>query len=257
MGGGRQVLQSNVEGSENNPIDTWSCYSTDGRDLIQNWIDDKRKRSVSYAFLQNNSDLQNLDLSTEYVMGIFANGHMKMNYERDRSLNGSPSLTNMTETAIKVLQKNTNGFILVVEGGMIDFAHHRGHARQALDETVEFSNAIARAVEMTAEVAEETLIIVTADHSHSLVFTGTLGRDQSVLDVAQPSKMDGVGYTALLYGTGGPNNYQFKAVNNTVVRPDPYNEDTRSFQYSQQAVVLNDEVKHSGTDVIVYSQGKT
>ena len=54
-----------------------------------------------------------------------------MKYECDReveeeSLEEEPSLTEMTETAIKILQKGENGFFLMVEGGKIDKSHHSG-----------------------------------------------------------------------------------------------------------------------------------
>ena len=44
-----------------------------------------------------------------------------MQYEVDRETgdDGEPSLTEMTEKAIKVLQKNEKGFFLLVEGGRI------------------------------------------------------------------------------------------------------------------------------------------
>lgn len=145
--------------------------------------------------------------------------------------------------------------LLQVEGGLIDFGHHRGHAKQALDETAQMDKAVEKAVSMTD--SEDTLIIVTADHSHSMVFTGYAGRDQNVLDVAQKSPMDQMPYTSLLYGTGGPNNYQFKVVEDKATRRDPSLDDTQSFDYSQQAVVYADEVAHGGTDVVVYAQGES
>ena len=48
-----------------------------------------------------------------------------MKYECDReveqdSLEGEPSLTEMVEVAIKMLQKSEEGFFLMVEGGKID-----------------------------------------------------------------------------------------------------------------------------------------
>lgn len=63
---------------------------------------------------------------------------------------------------------------------MIDFAHHRGHAKQALSETVEFSDAVQTVVDLLGRDGE-TLIIVTSDHSHSLVFSGYVDRGKSVL----------------------------------------------------------------------------
>ncbi|KAI4456848.1 alkaline phosphatase [Holotrichia oblita] len=256
MGGGRQVLQSNVVGKNNDPIDTWACYSKDGRDLIKDWKDDKIRRNASYAFVSNNGELNNLNTSSEFVLGIFANGHLSMDHARDRSLSGMPSLANMTEKAIQVLQKNENGYILMVEGGLIDFGHHRGHAKQALNEAVRFSDTIERTLELIKDYESDTLVIVTSDHAHSLVFSGYADRGESVLGVAQKSKYgDFNNYTTLLYGTGGPNNYQFYVENNSVVRPDPALQDTEDFEYSQQAVVLTDEVTHSGADVLIYAKG--
>lgn len=68
---------------------------------------------------------------------------------------------------------------------MIDFAHHRGHAKQALSETAEFANAVQVAIDL---VGEDTLIIVTSDHSHSLVFSGYVDRGKSVLGISSYRK---------------------------------------------------------------------
>ncbi|XP_050308194.1 alkaline phosphatase, tissue-nonspecific isozyme-like [Anthonomus grandis grandis] len=254
MGGGRQCLQANVEGSPEDPVDTWSCYSKQqGRDLINDWKTDKEIRQSSYQVLQNNLDLQNMNESAEFTLGIFANGHLKLEHERDKGPEGMPSLADMTAAAIRLLsKKNPNGYVLMVEGGNIDQTHHRGHARKALDETVALSDAVDVALNMTD--VTNTLIIVTSDHSHSMVFTGYPDRSQGVLGVSN-SKMDNVPYTNLLYGTGGPNNYQFVVEENKVKRPDPTAENITDFEYSQQSVVLNDEVTHSGTDVLVYARG--
>lgn len=69
MGGGRQCLQSNVSGSEADPIDTYACYSTDGRDLIKTWLDDKTGRGVKKAVVSNTEELFAADTNTEYLLG--------------------------------------------------------------------------------------------------------------------------------------------------------------------------------------------
>jgi alkaline phosphatase len=74
-----------------------------------------------------------------------------------------PGLVAMTEKAIDLLDDG-NGFLLVVEAGRIDHAHHAGNAANALNETVELSDAVAAA--MARVDLDDTLIIVTADHSH-------------------------------------------------------------------------------------------
>lgn len=78
-----------------------------------------------------------------------------------------PTLKEMTAKALEVLKKNDKGFVLLVEGGRIDHAHHETRARLALHETIEFDKTIEFVKENTDE--EDTLIVVTADHSH--VFT--------------------------------------------------------------------------------------
>lgn len=47
-------------------------------------------------------------------LGVFANGHMNMEHARNKTPDGMPSLEDMTLAAVKVLQKNKNGFLLVV-----------------------------------------------------------------------------------------------------------------------------------------------
>lgn len=71
MGGGRQCLQSSVNGSTADPIDTWGCYSTDGRDLIKDWEADKINIGASFQVLNNNQELKNLDLNKEYTLGKY------------------------------------------------------------------------------------------------------------------------------------------------------------------------------------------
>ena len=87
-------------------------------------------------------------LSKIVFVGIFANGHLKYDHERETGPNGMPSLSNMTEKALEILKRNENGFVLVVEGGMIDQAHHRGYARRALSEVAAMDEAVKRTLEI-------------------------------------------------------------------------------------------------------------
>ena len=70
-----------------------------------------------------------------------------------------------------------NGYFLMVESGRIDHAHHDGSAFRALHDTQEFDKAIAAAVQ--AVDLRETLIIVTADHSHVFTIAGYTLRPRS------------------------------------------------------------------------------
>lgn len=109
---------------------------------------------------------------TDYLLGLFENAEMK--YNLDVMANGlessEPTLTQMVAKAIDVLGKNDEGFFLFVESGLIDDAHHSNMARLALDETAELSKAVAMARSKMA--TDDTLIIVTAAHSHTMTYNG-------------------------------------------------------------------------------------
>lgn len=102
---------------------------------------------------------------TDKVLGIFAHSHMAYKLQ-SQGLN-QPTLTEMAAKALEVLKKNDNGFVLLIEGGRIDHAHHETRARLALEETLEFDKAVAYVKANTNE--GDTLMVVTADHGH--VFT--------------------------------------------------------------------------------------
>lgn len=110
--------------------------------------------------------------STDFLLGLFENDHMRYNLdvEREQLQNEKPSLSDMTRVAVEMLEKEENGYVLFIEGGMIDQAHHYNYAQTSLDETKEFSKAIELARQMTSE--DDTLIVVTADHSHVFTYGG-------------------------------------------------------------------------------------
>ncbi|KAG1488383.1 hypothetical protein G6F52_013949 [Rhizopus delemar] len=94
---------------------------------------------------------------------------MRYEYERPQDPGGEPSLAELTAAASKNLAKHQEGSVLMIEGARIDHANHSGNAYRALTETVALSDAVRVANELTS--ADDTLIIVTADHSHTLHFT--------------------------------------------------------------------------------------
>ena len=95
-----------------------------------------------------------------------------MEFEADRAKDsgGEPALSEMTVKALEILQKNKKGFFLMVEGGRIDHGHHAGNAFRALTDAIEFAKAVQVARDKTKRA--ETLIIVTADHSHTFTIVG-------------------------------------------------------------------------------------
>lgn len=132
FGGGRKkFLPANMTDSEG-----VRGERKDGVNLIDLWLDSHK--SSSSVYLQNRNDLfksQASAVGSDYVLGLFAQDHLKYNLEADHEK--EPSLAEMTIAAIKTLQKGDHGFVLFVEGGRIDHAHHENKAKKALDETIE------------------------------------------------------------------------------------------------------------------------
>ncbi|CAG9123030.1 unnamed protein product [Plutella xylostella] len=260
MGGGRQVLVSNSSGSPSDPLDTWGCRRQDGADLIQEYRRRKEERGLRYRVVSNNEELESVNFNnTDYLLGIFANGHLQYEHEKDPGPAGMPTLAAMVDAAIRVLRKNEKGFFLMVEGGNIDMAHHRGKAKKAIDESAAMEQAVQVASALVDE--EDTLLIVTSDHSHGLQINGFPKRGSSVFGIVKnPNPAYGPDYTTLTYGTGGPGAIQYSVKvddNNktSVERRDPNLDDTEDFEYEQIAAAAAIEAYHGGDDVAIYARG--
>ncbi len=77
---------------------------------------------------------------------------------------GALTQAQIVEAAIEVLERNKKGFFLMSEGGQIDWAAHSQDLASTIFEVIDFSTAIQVAVEFYRKHADETLIVVTADH---------------------------------------------------------------------------------------------
>ena len=99
---------------------------------------------------------------------------MEFDYDRPRDLGGEPSIKDMTVKAIQLLRassrRRSEGYFLHVEAGRIDHAHHAGNAYRALTDTQALDEAIGAAAQMVD--LRDTLIIVSADHSHVFSIAG-------------------------------------------------------------------------------------
>lgn len=141
----------------------------DGRNLIDQWLDQKRANNEkNFAFVNSTQDLRSVDVDkTDYLLGLFSFSHMNYEELRDTGMNGEPSLSEMTETAIKILSKNPLGYVLLVEGGRIDHAHHENVAGVALRETIALSWAVQTARSMINP--RDTLLAVSTLNSGVVV----------------------------------------------------------------------------------------
>ncbi|XP_073841320.1 alkaline phosphatase 1 [Musca autumnalis] len=263
MGGGGAKLLPNVT----NNFTGYAGERLDGRNIIEEWM--QYKDDVT-SFVHSRQNLQELDTdNTDNLIGIFANSHMAYNLDNDGS---QPTLKEMTAAAISVLKKRQNGFFLFVEGGRIDHAHHETKAKKALDETVQFDEAIKMAYELTDP--NETLIVISADHGHTMTINGYPTLGNAITGVGTDiSDVDFLPYTTLSYANGpafsnfyyssrkpiARNPYQrflFRMDRDAVRRYDVRKQSNlgdKDFQYPA-AVPMIDET-HGGGDVAVYSSG--
>ncbi|AWM16025.1 alkaline phosphatase [Bacillus inaquosorum] len=95
------------------------------------------------------------------LLGLF--GEVELDKAIDRE-NSTPSLKDMTEAALTQLQKNENGFFMLLEGSNIDNAAHENDVVGALSEMEDFEKGVQAALDF-AKKDKETLVIITADHS--------------------------------------------------------------------------------------------
>ncbi|KOC64154.1 Alkaline phosphatase, tissue-nonspecific isozyme [Habropoda laboriosa] len=143
----------------------------DGRNLIEEWSRNHRLRNVPAKYVANKEQFENVDpRKVNHLLGLFSYSHMDFDVDRNTNGSGDPSLAEMTIKALRILAKNPEGYFLFVEGGRIDHAHHYNNAYRALDETLTLEEAV-RAVMKEVDLSE-TLLVVTADHSHVLTLGG-------------------------------------------------------------------------------------
>ncbi|CRK87690.1 CLUMA_CG001481, isoform A [Clunio marinus] len=225
---------------------------SDGRNLIDEWLEERNK-SGKAIYVGHRQELNEIDIeNTDYLLGLFEDTHCR--YQVDVDNNGlqhqEPSLSDMTVKAINMLQKHKEGFLLLVEGGRIDLAHHSNRPHLALGETAEFSKAIEIARYMTNE--EDTLIVVTADHSHPMTYTGNPQRGKNILGIAGVSDVDYLPYETLSYANGP--GYQTVS-SDSAYRVDFTTIDMKDPQRRASTNVPKSTTSHTGEDVAVYSSG--
>ncbi len=85
-----------------------------------------------------------------------------------------PDVVEEMEAAIKILSRNKNGFVLMVESARIDKYSHSMDQERAIYDAIMLDNAVRKAKEWAKANGNNTLILVTADHTHSVSLVGTV-----------------------------------------------------------------------------------
>lgn len=266
MGGGRRhFLPKDPAFNSPDAVSSTEGDRTDGRDLTAEW----RTAYPNGTYVFDQAGFDRIDAnSTERVFGLFNESHMQYEADRSNDISGEPSLTEMTDKAIDILDNNDKGYFLMVEAGRIDHGHHAGSAYNALSDTIELSNAVKAVVDSVD--MEETLIIVTADHSHVFTIAGypkrgnpILGKVVNVGKTNPALAADNMPYTTLGYTNGrgfrdlGTETDADESYNLPIAtgRVDLSTVDTESAGFHQEALVPLGSETHAGEDVTVYGKG--
>lgn len=235
----------------------------DKKDLLQHWL----QQSDNRVIVDNASELRDVEItSNTQLFGLFANSHMAYEMDRVKNHPTQPSLSEMTIKALELLSKNEDGYFLQVESGRIDHGHHAGSAVTALSETVEFSNALQ--VVLDRIDLSETLLIVTADHSHVMTMAGYSKRGNDILGYVDPLGSedglaeDGLPYTTLSYTNGrGVHHLGDETDADKIYKYPPVagrakeKLEVAATGYHQEALVPLQLETHGGEDVAIYAAG--
>lgn len=160
----------------------------------------------------------------------------------------------MVASATSILQKRPNGFFLLAESGLVDYAHHYGQGRRAMEEVLELDKAFSAAKQRLNP--QESLIITTADHAHVFSIGGYPARGTDILRFpTQDTEGTGIGkardgklFTILNYANG-------PGAKVNALRDDLSKVDVKSATYQQQALVPLKKETHGGDDVAIYATG--
>jgi len=248
MGGGaRHFYGSDHGGVRLNPED----------DLAAEWQSAADRRVT----VRTADELAAVDAGQQ-VLGLFARSHMTYVAEREAD-STEPELAQMALKAIELLSGDPEGYFLMVESGRIDHGHHDGKPGYALTETQAFANTVEAVLEEVD--LSETLVLVTADHSHVFTMGGYPTRGNPILGLVvnndgsgEPKDepdiaADGQPYTTLGY-YNGPG-----AISHPRPRPEvgisATAQATIPIQYEEPDGSFTHDESHGGEDVALYGTG--
>jgi alkaline phosphatase len=198
MGGGRKwFVPATTPGSARGDKTDYAFSATDAHtsEIVKRWgaapgaMDKERDllaefQTAGFSYSADKTALDSINpATTDKLLGLFAHSNMNVALDKidgrrnkargitgrvvdDYGLPDQPMLDEMTDKALAVLERQKNGFVLLVEGASIDKQAHNMDTERWLLDTIEFDRAIAR-VQAFAKLHGDTLVIVTADHECS------------------------------------------------------------------------------------------
>ena len=148
LGGGSLFFESTGGGKRN-----------DSKDLTE------EIKALGYDYVTTKSEMN--ESNSDKIWGLFAEKNLAYDFDRVAEENEEePSLAEMTEKAIEVLEKDEDGFFLMIEGSKIDWASHANDPAGAIGDILAFDDAVQVALDYAKE-NQDTIVVVTTDHANS------------------------------------------------------------------------------------------
>lgn len=231
----------------------------DGRNLVETW----QQAWPQGKYVADSKALRGLNArDSGPVFGLFTPDHLS--FEHDRKDDAEPSLPEMARFALAKLDagntaRGGKGYYLMIEGGRIDHAHHASNPYRALKEAQMFSATVGEVLK--AVNLDETLVLVTADHSHVFTMAGYPERGNDILGYIKPPKGGGEGdgglsvegyalddrgqpMTTLTYANGP---FVSRGLSRTLPPNDP--------NYLANKIYGTGSESHGGEDVALFAEG--
>jgi len=260
----RQLIDNGVDvllgGGKNNFIPQSEGGNQEDENLME------KTEQNNYSLVDTRNDLLNNVTNTvdvdqgENLLGLFADDALAP--EMERSGTGQPSLAEMTDAAIDMLEEDEDGFFMMVEGSQIDWAGHDNDPAYAMTDTQAFERAVQEAIEF-AEQDGETLVIVAPDHETGGMTVGTDGQMDLKPEVLKNVQATG----STIAGQLNADRTNTGEVVEEYTGIEPTDEEIQAIQSSENpAIAINTLISnranigwtstgHTGVDVPLYAFG--
>jgi alkaline phosphatase len=159
------------------------------------------------------------------ILGLFApkgkTPELFRLYPTEHYQTEEPTLPQMTAAALELVERDENGFFLLVEGSQIDWASHRNDVAYLIGETLAFDESVKVVLDWINEKPtrrQNTLVVISADHeTGGFAISGARGKKYKPGDIVDHG-WTSYGHTAedtLIWSQGPGSQYLGRALDNT------------------------------------------
>ncbi len=159
------------------PKSTPGSKRSDDVDYIERFKQADYKIAITKSEMMAAAD----DSKTTKLLGLYNTGNVDGALDLKFLKKGSvakfpdqPDVPEEMKAALKVLSRNKNGFVLMVESARIDKYSHSLDPERAIFDAIMLDDAVKQAKDWAKANGNNTLILVTADHSHAVSVIGTV-----------------------------------------------------------------------------------